>query len=97
MNFSINYSQNSKNELKEISLYYFTYSRETAKKFLYNIRIFIEENLSFMPEMFRIYKSDIRLVPYWNYLIFYKIDYKKNTVNILHIVHWARELSQLNF
>ena len=87
MNFSIKYSQNSKNELKEISSYYFDYSEKIARRFLYNIKKFINDKISFIPEMFRIYKNDIRLVPYRNYLIFYKINYKTNIVEILHIVH----------
>ncbi len=97
MNFSIIYSQNSKDELKEITIYYFNYTEEIARRFLYNIRKFINDKISFMPEMFRIYKNDIRLVPYWDYLIFYKINHKTNIVEILHIIHWARELSNLKF
>jgi len=97
MSFNIRYSKNSKIELKEIYLYMSYYSNFTADRFLKKLRKFIDENLSFMPTMFKIYKDNVRLVPYKNYIIFYEINKKNNSVEILHIIHWARDLSKLNF
>jgi len=97
MNFSIKFSKHSRLELKNIYSYFFDYSEIFADNFLNDLNIFITENLSFMPSMFRIYKDDVRIVPYKNYIIFYEINENNNSVDVLHIVHWARDLSKLDF
>ena len=97
MNFSINFTKNAERELDDIVYYISWFSLTIARKFIYDINNFISENIWFMPYMFRLYKDKIRFCPYWNYLIFYEIIEKKKKVDILHIVHWARDLSNLNF
>jgi plasmid stabilization system protein ParE len=41
------------------------------------------------------FRKQIRKVPYWNYLIFYKIDEQERTVDILLFYHIARDQNRL--
>jgi plasmid stabilization system protein ParE len=46
--------------------------------------------------MYREYSPWIRIIPHKWYVIFYKIDDEKKLVEIITVVHWARDLNNLD-
>jgi len=97
MSYSIITMPSFDNELLDISDYISNNNPLNAKKFTRKILENIYKSLSFLPWMFRVYNWNVRFFPYWNYLIFYEVIEKEKKVLLLHIIHWARDLSKLNF
>ncbi len=97
MNYSIVFSEDADLELEDIIDYISQDNENNALKFSARMVSNIEEKLSFMPMMYREYKETMRIFPYGNYIIFYEINEKKKQVEILHIIHWARDLAEINF
>lgn len=83
-------------DLFEISDYISKDAPLNAKRFVNSLLIDIENKLSFMPLMFKNYNNNVKLYPYKNYLIFYEVIEKDKKVLLLNIVHWARDLSNIN-
>ncbi|MFP3041148.1 type II toxin-antitoxin system RelE/ParE family toxin [Treponema primitia] len=95
MAYKIQYLDLAKSDVKEIKSYLTQFYPSTPAKFLADLKKNIT-NLSSMPGMYEAYHDNPsyhRLVVS-NYLVFYKVDDKNQTVEIHRILHGARDLSR---
>ncbi len=97
MSYDVIFWIESEGELINIIDYIAQDSESRAIQFSSKLYADIYKNLSFMPSMFRIYEKNIRIFPYWHYVIFYEINEERGQVEILHIIHGARDLAELDF
>lgn len=87
MIYKIIFTLESRSELKEITKYIAQDNEDIALAFSSKMTRDIQDKLSFMPSMYRVYKGNMRIFPYGNYIIFYEIKTDIQQVEILHIIH----------
>ncbi len=83
MSYSVKLSSDFDAELIEISEYISNDNPQTAKVFVWRVLDILKKYLSFMPMMYRIYKNEVRFIPFESYLIFYKIFESEKEVVVL--------------
>ena len=98
MSYSIELSIKALSDLEDISNYINDYSKSVSKKFVNFLTEKIELELSFTPYMYREYFEWkwIRFIPHKWYVIFYRVLEEKKLVEIITVVHWARDLNNLS-
>ncbi len=98
MSYSIKYLDEAKIDLSEIKDYISDYNKSISETFIVLLVGKIEIELSVTPHMYRKYFKwkEIRFIPHKWYVIFYRILEEKKLVEIITIVHWARDLNNLN-
>ena len=98
MSYSIELSIKALLDLEDISSYINDYSKNVSKKFIKFLTDKIETELSITPYMYREYFEWkwIRFIPHKWYVIFYQVLEEKKIVEIIAIVHWARDLNNIS-
>ncbi len=101
MNWKIKYTKQALEDLKAIYEYiaFKLLVANTARKQVRRIAKAIK-TLDFMPERFKIYREEpwkslnMRCLPVDNYIVFYLLQEKTYTVNIVRIIYGGRNISQ---
>jgi addiction module RelE/StbE family toxin len=95
MAYKIQYLDLAKSDVKEIKNYLTQFYPSTPAKFLADLKEKIT-NLASMPGMYEAYHDNpsYRRMVVSSYLIFYKVDDAKQTVEIHRVLHGARDLSR---
>jgi addiction module RelE/StbE family toxin len=95
MRYTIRYLHLAKTDVKEIQNYLSQFSPSASAKFLADLKEKIT-NMASMPGMYEAYHDNpsYRRMVVSNYLVFYKVDDIKQTVEIHRILHGARDLSR---
>ena len=98
MSYCIKLSIKALSDLEDISNYINDYSKSVSKKFVNFLTEKIELELSSTPYMYREYFEWkwIRFIPHKWYVIFYRVLEEKKLVEIITVVHWARDLNNLS-
>lgn len=98
MSYSIRYLDEAKIDLLEIKDYISDYNNSISETFIVFLVNKINIELSVTPHMYREYFEWkwIRFIPHKWYVIFYRILEEKRIVEIITIVHWARDLNNLS-
>ena len=95
MNYTVNISSQADNDIRAIYEYIALslLSPENAEAVLSRLENKIE-NLDQLPKRFPIYKNDIRLMPVDNYLVFYSVEERFQTVSILRVMYGKRDMEK---
>ena len=96
MSYRITYSDDAKQDAKEIVTYLAQFYASTARSF----KIKLTERVNALkktPLMYPIYENDpfFRQMVLDDYLLFYDVDEKRKRVTIHHIFHHARDIERL--
>lgn len=92
MNYSINFSDEAQEELRDIALYIKSYNPEKAAPFVNDIIDHFEEVLGRFPKSGKIYLKQIRKLTYKKYTAFYVVDEEHIEIEIIHIVDLSKPL-----
>jgi len=90
--FSVTFSSDAQEELREIALYIQSYDPEKAEPFVNDIIDHFVEVLGRFPESGKLYLKPIRKLSYKKYTAFYVVDEQRSEVEILHLVDLAKPL-----
>ena len=96
--YIVEFLDEAKFDIAEISDYISDYSKKTSIKFINFLIDKINVELSSTPYMYREYFEWkwIRFIPHKWYVIFYRVLEDKKIVEIITVVHWARDLNNLS-
>ena len=97
MKYNIAVLSLAQNDLREIYDYLSEFGENPPKKFRESFEKLIEQ-ISNMPYMFSEYKYNVnyrKAVIIFEYLIFYRVDERKNEVKIYRVLHGKREVEVL--
>ncbi|GHU88778.1 plasmid stabilization protein [Clostridia bacterium] len=88
------YKRNAQKDLAEINKYLSQFYPSTLANFYQELREHMD-TLSSMPYIGVQYHSGYRKLSFAKYLVFYKVDKTKDTINVYRIVHGARDTEHL--
>jgi addiction module RelE/StbE family toxin len=101
-NYKVIFQQSAKKDLDDVYLYIAEQALlpKTALKLTENIENEINYYLSYMPfyplaDDKRLARKGVRKMVVKKYLVFFVVDENENTVNVIHIIHGAREWNRL--
>ncbi|MCL1884951.1 MAG: type II toxin-antitoxin system RelE/ParE family toxin [Defluviitaleaceae bacterium] len=102
MEYKVIYQPRAINDLDEITRYISKelYSQESAVQLLHEVEA-ETSSLDFMPKRYalvsnaKLAKQGFRLIPVRNYLIFYVVNEKEKTVNIISVMYNKRDWGNL--
>ena len=92
MNFSVCYTKDAQEELREIALYIQSYDPVKAEPFVNSIIDYFDEILTDHPKSGKAYIKNIRKLTYKKYTAFYRFNKHRKEVEIMHVVDLAKPL-----
>lgn len=92
MSYSIHFTGDAQEELREVVLHIQTYNPEKAEPFVDAIIDYFTDTLTEFPRSGRLYIRDIRKLTYKKHTAFYRVDEVNNHIVVIHVVDLTKPL-----
>lgn len=90
--FTVRYTKDAQDELRELVLYIQSYDPKKAEPFVNAIIDYFNEILTDHPNSGKLYIKGIRKLAYKKYTAFYRVNEQKREVEIIHLVDLGKPL-----